>query len=154
MIDYIRIGAWEGPDPDPRFDARRYVEEHPQTSNTVRAANSLQVVVLPLPVEPVTTRARPSSAIGDLSASGHNIRNIGLVPTVVRDTQTQQSHGVEFEVTANLTREWRLLANAAYTRAWQSNTFPDSVRYAAAQDTVVRQILADRKRSRWRPRRR
>lgn len=82
-------------------------------------------------------------AIGDLSSSGHNTRNVGLIPTVVRDTQTQQSHGVEFEVTANLTRSWRLLANAAYTRAWQSNTFPDSIRYAAKQDSVVRQILAD-----------
>ncbi len=81
--------------------------------------------------------------VGDLSAGGRNIRNQGLIPTVVRDTQTQQSHGVEFEITANLTRSWRLLANAAYTRAWQSNTFPDSVRYAAAQDSVVRQILAD-----------
>ena len=82
-------------------------------------------------------------AIGDLSPGGHNIRNVGLLPTVVRDTQTQQSHGVEFEVTANLTRSWRLLFNAAYTRAWQSDTFPDSVRYAQAQDSVVRQILGD-----------
>mgnify|MGYP001555962425 CR=1 FL=1 len=81
--------------------------------------------------------------VGDLSSSGHNARNVGLIPTVVRDTQTQQSHGVEFEVTANLTRSWRLLGNASYTRAWQSNTFPDSTSYAARQDAVVRQILAD-----------
>jgi outer membrane receptor protein involved in Fe transport len=81
--------------------------------------------------------------VGDLSPSGHNIRNADLLPAVVRDTQTQQSHGVEFELTANLTRSWRLLANAAYTRAWQTNTFPDSVAYAAKQDAVARQILAD-----------
>jgi outer membrane receptor protein involved in Fe transport len=81
--------------------------------------------------------------IGDLSPSGHNIRNADLLPAVVRDTQTQQSHGVEFELTANLTRSWRLLANAAYTRAWQTNTFPDSVAYAAKKDALARQILAD-----------
>src|SRR5262249_34505396 len=82
-------------------------------------------------------------AVGDLSPSGHNIRDQGQIPTVVRDTQTYQSHGVEFEITANLTRSWRLLANAAYTRAWQSDAFPDSRAYAAAHDAVTRQILAD-----------
>jgi hypothetical protein len=81
--------------------------------------------------------------LDDLSPSGRNARNIAPIPTVVRDTQTQQSHGVEFEVTANLTRSWRLLANAAYTRAWQSNTFPDSVAYVASHDATARQILAD-----------
>src|SRR5205823_2817836 len=82
-------------------------------------------------------------AVGDLSPSGANVRNVGLLPTVVRDTQTQQSHGLEFEITANLARGWRLLANAAMTRAWQSNTYPDSVAYSAKQDAVARQILAD-----------
>ena len=82
-------------------------------------------------------------AVGDLSPSGSNIRNVGLLPSVVRDTQTQQSHGVEFELTANLTRGWRLLFNAAYTRAWQSNTYPDSVAIRRQSDAVARQILAD-----------
>lgn len=81
--------------------------------------------------------------VGDLSPSGRNARNAAPIPTVVRDTQTQQSHGVEFETTANLTRSWRLLFNAAYTRAWQSDNFPDSIAYAASHDTVARQILGD-----------
>ena len=80
-------------------------------------------------------------AAGDFTPSGRNIRNQGLLPTVVRDSQTQQSHGVEFELTANLTSSWRLLANAAYTRAWQTNSFPDSRAYLAAKDAVTRQIL-------------
>ncbi len=82
-------------------------------------------------------------AVGDLSPGGANIRNQGQIPTVVRDTQTQQSHGVEVEITANITRGWRLLANASYTRAWQSDAFPDSRAYAASHDTIARQILAD-----------
>jgi outer membrane receptor protein involved in Fe transport len=81
--------------------------------------------------------------VGDLSATGQNARNVAQIPTVVRDTQTYQSHGTEFEITANVTRSWRLLANAAYTRAWQSDSVPDSRAYAASHDAVARQILAD-----------
>ena len=82
-------------------------------------------------------------AIGDLSPGGRNIRNEGLLPTVVRDTQTQESKGYEFEVTANLTRSWRLLFNAAHTEGTQTNIAPDSRAFIAAKDKVVRQILAD-----------
>jgi len=84
-----------------------------------------------------------TTAIGDLSPGGRNIRNEGLLPTVVRDTQTQEAKGYEFEVTANLTRSWRLLFNAAHTDGKQTNIAPDSRAFIAAKDTVVRQILAD-----------
>lgn len=82
-------------------------------------------------------------AVGDLSPGGRNIRNEGLLPAVVRDTQTQRSKGVELEVTANLTPSWRLLFNAAHTEGTQANIAPDSRAFIAAKDTVVRQILAD-----------
>ena len=81
--------------------------------------------------------------IGDLSPGGRNIRNEGLLPTVVRDTQTQESKGVEFEITANLTRSWRLLFNAAHTDGTQRNIAPDSRAFIADKDKVARQILAD-----------
>ncbi len=82
-------------------------------------------------------------AIGDLSPGGRNIRNEGLLPTVVRDTQTQESKGVELEVTANLTKSWRLLFNVAHTRGTQKEIAPDSRAFIVAKDTVARQILAD-----------
>ena len=82
-------------------------------------------------------------AIGDLSPGGRNIRNEGLLPTVVRDTQTQEAKGYEFEVTANLTRSWRLLFNAAHNQGKQTNIAPDSRAFIAAKDRVARQILAD-----------
>lgn len=81
--------------------------------------------------------------VGDLSPGGINKRGEGLLPTVVRDTQTQDSGGFEFETTANLTKAWRLLFNAAYTKGTQSAIAPDSVAYIAAKNTVARQILAD-----------
>lgn len=81
--------------------------------------------------------------VGDLNPGDGNTRNAALIPAVVRDTQTQQSHGVEFEITANLTRGWRFFGNAAYTRAWQSDAFPDSTAYLASHDAVARQVLAD-----------
>jgi hypothetical protein len=82
-------------------------------------------------------------AVGDLSPGGRNVRNEGLLPTVVRDTQTQKSSGFEFETTANLTPSWRLLFNFAHTRGTQADIAPDSRAFIAAKDTVVRQILAD-----------
>ena len=81
--------------------------------------------------------------IGDLSPGGRNIRNEGLLPAVVRDTQTQDSKGMEFEITANLTRSWRLLFNAAHTDGTQRNIAPDSRAFIADKDKVTRQILAD-----------
>ncbi|MSU67365.1 MAG: hypothetical protein CK548_03130 [Opitutia bacterium] len=82
-------------------------------------------------------------AVGDLSPGGRNIRNEGLIPAVVRDTQTQESKGVELEVTANLTKSWRLLFNIAQTRGTQKEIAPDSRAFIVAKDTVTRQILAD-----------
>lgn len=81
--------------------------------------------------------------IGDLSPGGRNVRNEGLLPAVVRDTQTQQSKGLEFEVTANVTSSWRLLFNAAHTEGTQRDIAPDSRAYLTAKDPVLRQILAD-----------
>ena len=81
--------------------------------------------------------------VGDLSPGGRNARNEGLLPAVVRDTQTQESKGLELEVTANLTPSWRLLFNLANTRGTQKDIAPDSRAFIAAKDPVVRQILAD-----------
>jgi len=84
-----------------------------------------------------------TAPVGDLNPGDGNIRGVGLLPTVVRDTQTQQSHGLELEITANLTRSWRLLMNGSYSRSWQSDSFPDTRAYILAQDSVARQILTD-----------
>lgn len=81
--------------------------------------------------------------VGDLSPGGRNARNEGLLPTVVRDTQSQVSKGIEFETTANLTPSWRLLFNFAHTRGTQKDIAPDSRAFIAAKDSVTRQILAD-----------
>ena len=81
--------------------------------------------------------------IGDLSPGGRNARNEGLLPVVVRDTQTQESKGLEFETTANLTPSWRLLFNMAHTRGTQKEIAPDSRAFIVAKDAVARQILAD-----------
>jgi len=84
-----------------------------------------------------------TAPVGNLNPGDGNIRGVGLLPTVVRDTQTQQSHGLEIEVTANLTQSWRLLMNGSYSRSWQSDSFPDTRAYILAQNNIARQILAD-----------
>lgn len=81
--------------------------------------------------------------VGDLSASGRNRRNAVNFPTVITDVESVQASGVEFEATANVTPEWRVMVNASYNRSFESDAYPDSIAYAQSHDTLARQILAD-----------
>lgn len=81
--------------------------------------------------------------IGDLSPGARNIRNVGRLPNNVYSTITRETKGYEADITANLTPSWRLVLNAGYVDAMQSDQYPDVIRYFATQDAIARQILAD-----------
>ncbi len=87
------------------------------------------------------------NAIGDDSTDGRNIRNVPNIPGSVNapyaDYQDRKSSGYEFELTANLTRAWRLTLNAARADATQTNAYSVTRAYVDAHDTVFRQILDD-----------
>lgn len=84
-----------------------------------------------------------ANAIGDTSANGRNIRGFGDLPVVLRDTVRRKTSGLEAEVTANLTRQWRLLANLSISRPIQDNAYPLTMAYWAEHEKDFRQILAD-----------
>lgn len=81
--------------------------------------------------------------IGDLSPGGRNRRNVARFPQAVYSTQTQESNGYEFEVTANPTRALRIMVNAGFTDAKSRNQGPDVIAFFKNSDAVTRQILGD-----------
>ncbi|MSU65533.1 MAG: hypothetical protein EXS38_05410 [Opitutus sp.] len=82
--------------------------------------------------------------IGDLSEGGRNIRGLPVFPGLnVTSTQTSETDGLEAEMTANLTRNWRLIVNAGKNAPTQRDVMPDMPGWFAAKDSVLRQIMAD-----------
>jgi hypothetical protein len=81
--------------------------------------------------------------LGDLSATGRNIRGFPQLPQDIFTTLTDATEGYEFEATANLTPTWRLVLNAGYTDAVQRDAQRDILAWIPTQDATMRQILAD-----------
>jgi outer membrane receptor protein involved in Fe transport len=86
------------------------------------------------------TQANP---VDDPTPGGLNARNLPVPPNGVLDTIKSEVSGWEFEVTANLTQNWRLSLNGALAEGTQSGTFPKIQAYLATNDAVLRQIVQD-----------
>jgi hypothetical protein len=89
------------------------------------------------------------NAIGDLPPIGasfldRNHRDFARTPTNnIVSTATNDTHGYEFEMTANLTPNWRLTANYGTNEARTKNQGQDVVQFFDYADPIVRQILED-----------
>lgn len=85
-----------------------------------------------------------ANVLGDNSSDGINRRGVSLLPiTDYYNTRDYEASGYEFEIVGNLTRSWRLTANAALAGARQTNAYREIVTYFTTQETVLRSILAD-----------
>lgn len=84
-----------------------------------------------------------ANVIGDQSTAGKNRRGFPNIPQAYNDRRDRESEGYEFEAVANLTSRWRLLANVATPRAYQSNAYTDTRAYLKENDAILRQILED-----------
>ena len=84
-----------------------------------------------------------ANVVGDLSPEGMNKRGFPLVPAQPYDQRDLHVEGTEFEVVANLTRNWRLSANAAFADASSINGYQDSLAFLAQWDSVIPQIVTD-----------
>ncbi|MBC7366348.1 MAG: TonB-dependent receptor [Undibacterium sp.] len=84
-----------------------------------------------------------ANAIGDFATDGRNMRSFDNVPSQTFDTRDRSNKGYEFELIANLLPNWRLSLNAALPDAHQSNAFANTRLFLAANEPVMRQILAD-----------
>lgn len=84
-----------------------------------------------------------ANPVGDLTPSGLNARGLPVPPNGILDTVKSEISGWEFEVTANLTKNWRLTLNGALAEGYQTDTYPTVQAYLAANDSVLRQIVQD-----------
>ncbi len=84
-----------------------------------------------------------TNVLGDLSGAGVNARGMLNVPGNYFDTASRKSKGYEFELTANVTPQWRISANYAIQNAFEVDAYADTRAYIAANDPLFRQILGD-----------
>ena len=84
-----------------------------------------------------------TNVMGDLSPAGTNQRGMLNVPGNYYDTASRKSKGYEFELTANVTSQWRISANYAIQDANEVDAYADTRAYIAANDPLFRQILGD-----------
>ena len=80
---------------------------------------------------------------GDTNSSDINSRGAQLLPNGFYDSSKFESNGYELDVTANLTRSWRLLLNGSLVRLYSGNLNPESHAWLAANDQLLRSILGD-----------
>ena len=84
-----------------------------------------------------------ANALGDFTVGGINSRGLQRLPTGFVDSVDTETEGWEFEVTANLTRQWRLMFNAALPESYQTDPNKESRAYFAANAATLRQIITD-----------
>jgi outer membrane receptor protein involved in Fe transport len=84
-----------------------------------------------------------ANVVGDLSTDGINQRGMPVVPRQAFDRRDRENYGYELEVTANLTRNWRLSANGARAYAYQTNAWADTRAFIAKWEPTMRQVLDD-----------
>jgi hypothetical protein len=134
--DYgLRFSLWQG-----RLRASLSRYESKEDNNPVATGGSAGLITgLGLAINEVID----ANVIGDQSTAGKNQRGFPNVPRAYNDRRDRESEGYEFEAVANLTARWRLLANVAIPRAYQSNAYSDTRAYLRENDAILRQILLD-----------
>lgn len=84
-----------------------------------------------------------ANKVGDLSANGMNTRGLAPLSTVTFDFSDQETEGYEIDITANITRHWRLTANAGIPKTRSLNARKDEFAYLAANESTLKQIVLD-----------
>lgn len=84
-----------------------------------------------------------ANPVGDLTVGGLNKRGLAIPPNGALDTIRTDVSGWEIDITANLTRNWRLILNGAITEGDQSGTFPRVQEYMRKNDQLLRQVVQD-----------
>jgi outer membrane receptor protein involved in Fe transport len=84
-----------------------------------------------------------ANVVGDLSTDGINRRGMPVVPRQAFDRRDRENHGYELEVTANLTRHWRLSVNGARAYAFQTNAWADTRAFIERWEPTMRLVLQD-----------
>ena len=84
-----------------------------------------------------------ANPLGDTSVNGRNKRTFENVPAVFVDMQDREARGYELEMTANLSRQWRLTFNVGLPKVYSTNAARDQIRFYDANKAMLRQIVED-----------
>lgn len=84
-----------------------------------------------------------SSPLGVTTSGQGNTRGASQISSVVRDTRTRIADGYEMEITANMSRAWRVSANIALPKVWQKAYAPVTRSYVVSHADLFKQVLAD-----------
>ena len=84
-----------------------------------------------------------ANRVGDLSANGLNTRGLNQLSTITFDFSDAKNRGYEVDIVANLTKTWRLTANAGVPTNLSLNSRKDEFAYLAANEATLKQIVLD-----------
>jgi len=84
-----------------------------------------------------------ANVLGDTSLTGRNSRGLTTPPSPYFDYQDQWAKGYEFEVVANLTKNWRLTLNYALPENYANNRYTDTKAYLDKNMSTLKQIVLD-----------
>ena len=84
-----------------------------------------------------------ANIVGDLSATGGNIRGAGLLPVQYRDIRTRSGNGFEFEMVYNPSKAFRLTGSVSFPKVYESNLNPDVKAYIDKNLPLFQQIARD-----------
>lgn len=84
-----------------------------------------------------------ANVVGDQDANGRNKRGLADVPSPTFDFRDQEADGYEIDIVANLTRNWRLSANASFPDTLTSNDNQQQWAYLNANEATLKQIVLD-----------
>ncbi|MBX3737894.1 MAG: TonB-dependent receptor [Candidatus Didemnitutus sp.] len=84
-----------------------------------------------------------ANKVGDQNPNGMNTRGLAAIPAIAFDFKDDKTEGYEIDITANLTRNWRLTANAGIPKVYNLNGHKDEFAYLAANEATLKQIVLD-----------
>lgn len=84
-----------------------------------------------------------ANVVGNQDPNGINARGLPEVPSPTFDFRDQQANGYEIDIVANLTRNWRLSANASFPKTLTTNDHQQQWAYLTANEATLRQIVLD-----------
>lgn len=84
-----------------------------------------------------------ANVVGNQDPNGINTRGLAEVPSPTFDFQDQEADGYEIDIVANITKNWRLSANASFPETITSNAHQQQWAYLNANEATLRQIVLD-----------
>jgi outer membrane receptor for ferric coprogen and ferric-rhodotorulic acid len=84
-----------------------------------------------------------ANVVGNQDPNGLNNRGLAEVPSPTFDFRDQEANGFEIDIVANLTKNWRLSANAGIPKTLTTNNNQEQWAYLKANEATLKQIVLD-----------